>query len=82
MLSTPRVQVLSGTQMAQHKTDDGAIEALRLIKIARDSAVKARTTALITLKASLVTASEALRAELELLRDFKARHRLLVARGG
>jgi transposase len=63
-------QVLSGVQMAQPKTADGAIEALRLLKIARDTAVKARTTAMITLKATLVTASEELRGELEPLTDF------------
>lgn len=64
-------QVLSGVPMAQPKTADGQIESLRLIKIARDSAVKARTTAMITLKATLVTAGDELRAELEPLTDFK-----------
>ena len=64
-------QVLSGARMAQPKTADGQIEALRLIKIARDTAVKARTTAMITLKATLVTAGDELRAELEPLTDFK-----------
>lgn len=64
-------QVLSGMTMAQPKTADGEIEALRLIKIARDTAVKSRTTAMITLKATLVTASDELRAELEHLTDFK-----------
>lgn len=64
-------QVLSGVTMAQPKTADGAIEALRLIKIARDTAVKSRTTAMITLKATLVTASDDLRDELEHLTDFK-----------
>ncbi len=64
-------QVLSGVKMAQPKTADGAIEALRVLKIARDTAVKARTTAMITLKATLVTAGDELRAELEPLTDFK-----------
>lgn len=64
-------QVLSGVKMAQPKTADGAIEALQVLKIARDTAVKARTTAMITLKATLVTAGDELRAELEPLTDFK-----------
>lgn len=42
-----------------------------MLKIARDTAVKARTTAMITLKATLVTASDDLRAELEPLTDYK-----------
>ena len=54
-------QVLSGARMAQPKTADGQIEALRLIKIARDTAVKARTTAMITLKETLVTAGDELK---------------------
>lgn len=62
-------QVLAGAPMSQPKTADGQIESLRLIKIARDTAVKARTTAMITLKATLVTAGDELRAQLEPLTD-------------
>ena len=43
--------------MATPKSADGSVESLRLLKIARDTAVKARTTAMITLKATLVTAA-------------------------
>jgi transposase len=68
-------QVLGGSIMAVPKTADGQIEALRLLKIARDTAVKAQTTAMITLKATLVTASDQLRAELEPLTD----HKLILA---
>ena len=57
------------------KTAAGAVEALRLIKVARDTAVKARTSAIITLKATLVTAADELRAELEPLTD----HQLIAA---
>ena len=64
-------QVLAGASSAVPKTADGAIEALRLLKIARDTAVKARTTAMIALKATLVTADDHLRAELEPLTDYK-----------
>ena len=63
--------VLAGTGLATPKLADGQIEALRLLKIARDTAVKAKTTAIITLKATLVTASADLRGELEPLSDFK-----------
>ena len=64
-------QVLAGTATAVPKTADGQIEALRLIKIARDTAVKAQAAAMITLKATLVTASDQLRAELEPLTNHK-----------
>jgi transposase len=64
-------EVLAGTVRATPKLADGAIEAIRLVKIARDTAVKARSQAMITLKATLVTASDALRAELEPLSDFR-----------
>jgi transposase len=64
-------QVLTGARLATPKTADGSIEALRLLKIARDTAVKARTAAMIALKATLVTAADDLRAELEPLTDHK-----------
>lgn len=63
--------VLSGTGTATPKLSDGQIEAIRVVKIARDTAVKAHTTAIITLKAVLVTASDELRACLEPLTDHK-----------
>lgn len=53
------------------KLANGQIEAIRLVKIARDTAVKAHTTAIITLKAVLVTADQELRDQLEPLTDFK-----------
>jgi len=64
-------EVLAGTASATPKLADGIVEAIRLVKIARDSAVKAHSTAMITLKATLVTASDELRADLEPLTDFK-----------
>jgi transposase len=63
--------VLSGRGTATPKLADGMIEAIRLVKIARDTAVKAHTTAIITLKATLVTASDQLRGELEPLTDYQ-----------
>jgi transposase len=62
--------VLAGTATATPKLADGAVEAIRLLKIARDTAVKAQSQAMITLKATLVTGSEELRAELEPRTDF------------
>ena len=64
-------QVLTGRRSPVPKTAAGAVEALRLIKIARDTAVKARTSAIITLKATLVTATDGLRGELEPLTDYQ-----------
>jgi len=63
--------VLAGEATAIPKLANGQVEALRLLKIARDTAVKAQTTAMIALKATLVTAQWGLRSELELLTDFK-----------
>jgi hypothetical protein len=51
------------------------IESIRLVRIARNTAVKAQTTAMITLKATLVTATDDLRSALEALTDY----RLIVA---
>jgi transposase len=64
-------EVLAGKATATPKLADGIVEAIRLIKIARDTAVKAHSQAMITLKATLVTATDDLRAELEPLTDFK-----------
>ena len=63
--------VLAGTGLIVPKLADGQVEAIRLIKIARDTAVKAHSTAIITLKAVLVTAGQELRDSLEPLSDFK-----------
>jgi transposase len=63
--------VLAGVGLATPKLADGQIESLRLLKIARDTAVKAKTTAMIALKATLVTASAELRGELEPLSNFQ-----------
>jgi transposase len=63
--------ILTGVGLVTPKLADGQVEAIRLIKIARDTAVKAQTSAIITLKAVLVTADQELREELEPLSDFK-----------
>ncbi len=64
-------QIVSGGPSATPKTADGAIEAIRLIKIARDTAVKSQATTMVTLKATLVTAVDELRGALEPLSDFR-----------
>ena len=53
------------------KTADGASEMVRQIKIARDTAVKARSSAIITLKTLIVNAPGELRETLEPLTDRK-----------
>jgi len=67
--------VLSGAGTAIPKLANGAIEALRMVKIARDSAVKMRSTTIISLKTVLITAPDDLRCEFEKLTD----HKLIVA---
>ncbi|MFF4291668.1 IS110 family RNA-guided transposase [Streptomyces sp. NPDC001633] len=56
---------LSGTATARPKSGDGHVEALRMLRLAKNSAVKARTQALNQLKAVLVNAPSALRETLE-----------------
>lgn len=56
---------LTGIARALPKSGDGQVEALRMLRLAKNSAVKARTQALNQLKAVLVNAPSALREELE-----------------
>lgn len=63
--------VLAGKAAAVPKLGDGAVETIRLVKIARDSAIRVQTQTMITLKSVLVTAPDELRQELERLSDFK-----------
>lgn len=53
--------VLAGMATAEPKTADGTVEMIRQLKIARDTAVKSRTAAIIALKNVLIHAPEALR---------------------
>ncbi len=57
--------VLAGAATATSKTADGPVEALRVLKLAKDSAVKARVQAVNQLKAVLVGAETGLREQLE-----------------
>ncbi|MFE3526788.1 IS110 family transposase [Streptomyces sp. NPDC059161] len=57
--------VLSGEATAVPKNGDGPVEALRVLKIVKDSAVKARVQAVNQLKAVLVNATASIREPLE-----------------
>src|SRR4051812_28579065 len=57
--------VLGGQATAVPKTNDGVVEMLRQIKVAKDVAVKARTAAMISLKAVIVNAPPELRETLQ-----------------
>ncbi len=61
--------VLSGAATAVPKTADGTVEMIRQLKIVKDTAVKARSQAIITLKTIIVTAPAELREKLEPLGD-------------
>lgn len=56
--------VLSGQASGTPKDTSGAIEAIRVLRVARSGAVKARTAALNQLKDLIVTAPEDLRSQL------------------
>jgi Transposase len=57
--------VLSGQTTAVAKSGDGTVEAIRLLKIAKDSAIKARTQAINQMRAVLVRADPQLRESLD-----------------
>ncbi|MBL5975299.1 MAG: IS110 family transposase [Candidatus Leucobacter sulfamidivorax] len=55
--------VLAGFATATPKTMDGAVEMIRQLKVAHDTAVKQKAATMVTLKAMLVHAPEQLRIE-------------------
>jgi transposase len=57
--------VLAGKASGAPKIADGPIEAVRMLRVARIGAVKAKTAAVNTLRAMLVTAPDALRTQLQ-----------------
>src|SRR3954447_6409511 len=59
--------VLAGTASGAPKLATGAIEAIRMLRVARNGAVKARTAALNTLRSMVITAPEPLRTQLRSL---------------
>jgi transposase len=60
--------VLAGTATASPKTKDGPVEVIRMLRVARSTAVKARTQAMNALHAILVGAPDELHDELIQLR--------------
>ena len=57
--------VLAGVAGATPKSGEGEVEMIRMLKIARDSAVKARTQAVNQMKALVITAPAGLRETLD-----------------
>ncbi|MEH6756039.1 MAG: IS110 family transposase [Parasphingorhabdus sp.] len=57
--------VLSGQAIAEPKTQNGSAEMIRHLKIARDTAVKSRSQAMITLKTLIINAPATLRDSLD-----------------
>jgi transposase len=53
--------VLAGIATGTPKAGDGPVEMLRILKLAKDSAVKSRTQAINQIKAVVVTAAAELR---------------------
>jgi len=74
--------VLAGHADAVPKSADGVVEMIRTIKVAKDVAVKARTSAMISLKAILVNAPTALREQLQPLSKMALIHRCAALRPG
>ena len=74
--------VLAGVATGIPKTADGAAEMVRQIKIARDTAIKARTAAMTTLKTLLVNSPSRVREALEPLTDQKLIDRCATLRPG
>jgi hypothetical protein len=57
--------VLAGNASGAPKLADEPIEAIRMLRVARLGAVKARTAAINTLRAMVITAPDALRSQLD-----------------
>jgi|SRR5580693_1179220 transposase len=74
--------VLAGTADAIPKSDEGTVEMMRHIKIAKDAAVKARTAAMQSIKSVLVNAPAELRQALEPLPNMALLRRCVGLRPG
>lgn len=57
--------VLAGQAIAEPKTQSGSVEMIRHLKIARDTAVKSRSQAMVTLKTLIINAPASLRDALD-----------------
>lgn len=56
--------VLAGTKTTSPKLATGAVESIRMLRVARTGAVKAKTAAINTLRAIVITSPEPLRSQL------------------
>jgi transposase len=74
--------VLAGQADAIPKSDEGTVEMIRHIKVAKDAAVKARTVAIQSLKAVLITAPAEVREALEPLPNMALLRRCVGLRPG
>lgn len=74
--------VLAGQATAIPKTADGTVEMIRQIKVAKDIAVKARTSAMISLKQVIVNAPPQLREDLQPLSKMALINRCAALRPG
>jgi transposase len=74
--------VLSETATASPKPRDGIVESIRLLRIARQTAIKARSQATIQIRSIIVGAPDTLRAELGPLKTRRLIERLAVSRPG
>jgi transposase len=74
--------VLAGVASGTPKTGDGPVEMLRLLKLAKDSAVKIRTQSMNQMKAVIVTATAELRDTLRGLRNAELIDRCAAFRPG
>lgn len=74
--------VLAGQAEAIPKADDGTVEMIRHIKVAKDAAVKARTAAMQSLKAVVITAPAELREALQPLPNMALLRRCASLRPG
>jgi transposase len=74
--------VLNGQATAVPKNADGTVEMIRLVKVAKDVAVKGRTSAMISLKAVLVNAPGELREQLQPLTKMALIRRCAALRPG
>jgi len=74
--------VLAGHASAIPKSADGMVEMIRQVKVAKDVAVKARTSAMISLKQVIVNAPPELREELQPLSKMALVHRCAGLRPG
>ena len=71
--------VLSGQAIAEPKTQTGSVEMIRHLKVARDTAVKSRSQAMVTLRTLIINAPAELRGVLDQVKGKVALIRYIAA---